>query len=79
MKKAKIVLIVIVVLLILGAVFLKYVKPKLDERKEAARIKAAETLAKASATSTPTTDAAALAAALPSPMIGVGGTVVETK
>lgn len=80
MKKAKIIIIAVIVLIILGAVFLKYVKPKLDERREARRLKEASILASATLRAPLSVDAdlAAVSQAMPegTTPLGVGGLTV---
>lgn len=77
MKTTKIIIIAVILLIVSGAIFLKYVKPKLDERKEARRLKEAGLLASASLKTAPSysADMASVSAATPEEVkpLGAGG------
>lgn len=78
-KSVKIILVVLVIVVIAGAVFIKYIKPKMDEKKELKRLKEADLISR-SAKTVETTSNEQMVASIVSEnpvLIGIGGTVVK--
>lgn len=78
-KGLKISIIIAIVIIIAGVVYLKYIKPKMDERKELKRLKEADIVATATKVANPqagTEIVKEVINANATPLIGIGGVQV---
>ena len=79
-KGLKITAIVLVVLVIAGAVYIKYIKPKMDAKKELKRLNEANLISTAARkTSTDSEIVATIVASQTPELVGIGGSVVKPE
>lgn len=78
-KAVKISIVAVIVLIIVGAVYIKYIKPKMDERKELKRLKEANLLASAAKTESATESkiVSDIINSTKTEYVGFGGVVVK--